>query len=88
MVCLQPAAARIFTFTFVSANGSVAGCKIKLFDEDAYETYVATAADWLQNIVNRACSKTRLVLEQALGNIHGIDADIEQVRYSTSASRQ
>jgi hypothetical protein len=33
-------------------NVSVAGCKIELFDEDVYQSYVATAEVWLQDIVN------------------------------------
>lgn len=33
-------------------NVSVGGCKIELFDKDNYKTYVATAPDWLKNMVN------------------------------------
>lgn len=32
-------------------NVSVAGCKIELFDRDAYEAYAATAAPWMKNII-------------------------------------
>jgi len=30
---------------------AVAGCKIELFDKNAYQSYVATSADWLKGIV-------------------------------------
>jgi hypothetical protein len=33
-------------------NVSVGGCKIELFDKDNYSAYVATAPDWLKNMVN------------------------------------
>lgn len=33
-------------------NVSIGGCKIELFDKDNYKTYVATAPDWLKNMVN------------------------------------
>jgi lysophospholipase L1-like esterase len=32
-------------------NVSVAGCKIELFDKDNYQTYAATAAPWMKNII-------------------------------------
>jgi hypothetical protein len=32
-------------------NVSVAGCKIELFDKDGYQTYAATAAAWMTNII-------------------------------------
>ncbi|HOT14698.1 MAG TPA: sialate O-acetylesterase [Bacteroidales bacterium] len=32
-------------------NVAVGGCKIELFDKDNYQTYVASAPDWLQNMV-------------------------------------
>ncbi|HYF68238.1 MAG TPA: sialate O-acetylesterase [Ohtaekwangia sp.] len=32
-------------------NVSVGGCKIELFDKDNYQTYVASAPDWLKNMV-------------------------------------
>ncbi len=32
-------------------NVSIGGCKIELFDKDNYTTYVATAPDWLKNMV-------------------------------------
>jgi hypothetical protein len=34
-------------------NVSVAGCKIELFDKDNYQTYAATAAPWMQNIIKQ-----------------------------------
>ncbi len=33
-------------------NVSVAGCKIELYDKDNYQTYAATQADWMKNIIN------------------------------------
>jgi hypothetical protein len=33
-------------------NVSVGGCKIELFDKNNYKSYVATAPDWLKNMVN------------------------------------
>ncbi|RXK87391.1 sialate O-acetylesterase [Filimonas effusa] len=33
-------------------NVSVGGCKIELFDKDGYASYVATAPEWLKNMVN------------------------------------
>lgn len=33
-------------------NISVAGCKIELFDKDNYQSYVATAPDWMVGIIN------------------------------------
>jgi hypothetical protein len=33
-------------------NVSVGGCKIELFDKNNYQSYVATAPDWLKNMVN------------------------------------
>jgi hypothetical protein len=33
-------------------NVTVGGCKIELFDKNNYKTYVATAPDWLKNMVN------------------------------------
>jgi hypothetical protein len=33
-------------------NVSIAGCKIEAFDSDECEAYLATAADWLQNIAD------------------------------------
>jgi hypothetical protein len=32
-------------------NVSIGGCKIELFDKDNYQAYVASAPDWLQNMV-------------------------------------
>jgi hypothetical protein len=32
-------------------NVAVAGCKIELFDKDTYQTYVATVASWMTNII-------------------------------------
>lgn len=32
-------------------NVSVGGCKIELFDKENYQTYVASAPDWLKNMV-------------------------------------
>jgi enterochelin esterase-like enzyme len=32
-------------------NVSVGGCKIELFDKDNYKDYVATAPDWMKNII-------------------------------------
>jgi hypothetical protein len=32
-------------------NVSVAGCKMELFDKDNYQTYAATAAPWMKNII-------------------------------------
>ena len=32
-------------------NVDVAGCKIELFDKDTYESYAATAASWMTNII-------------------------------------
>lgn len=32
-------------------NVAVGGCKIELFDKENYQTYVASAPDWLQNMV-------------------------------------
>lgn len=34
-------------------NVSVAGCKIELFDKDAYETYATTVAPWMTNIITQ-----------------------------------
>ncbi len=33
-------------------NVAVGGCKIELFNQEQYEAYVATAPEWLQNMVN------------------------------------
>jgi hypothetical protein len=33
-------------------NVSIGGCKIELFDKDDYESYVATAPNWLKNMAN------------------------------------
>lgn len=33
-------------------NVSVPGCKIELFDKEAYQTYAATAPRWMTNIIN------------------------------------
>jgi hypothetical protein len=33
-------------------NVSIGGCKIELFDKDNYQSYVATAPNWLKNMVN------------------------------------
>jgi alpha-L-fucosidase 2 len=33
-------------------NVSVAGCKIELFDKTNYQSYAATAASWMKNIIN------------------------------------
>lgn len=32
-------------------NIAVAGCKIEMFDKDAYQTYAATVASWMTNII-------------------------------------
>jgi hypothetical protein len=32
-------------------NVAVGGCKIELFDKDHYETYAATAPDWMKNMI-------------------------------------
>jgi Carbohydrate esterase, sialic acid-specific acetylesterase len=32
-------------------NVSVAGCKIELFDKDNYQSYAATAPDWMKNMI-------------------------------------
>jgi hypothetical protein len=32
-------------------NVSVAGCKIELFEKDTFQTYAATAAPWMKNII-------------------------------------
>ncbi len=32
-------------------NVSIGGCKIELFDKDNYESYVATAPDWMLNMI-------------------------------------
>jgi hypothetical protein len=32
-------------------NVAIGGCKIELFDKDNYQTYVASAPDWLKNMV-------------------------------------
>jgi hypothetical protein len=34
-------------------NVAVAGCAIEMFDEAKYQTYVSSAASWLQNIANQ-----------------------------------
>jgi len=34
-------------------NVSVAGCKIELFDKDAYQTYMKTVAPWMTNIITQ-----------------------------------
>jgi hypothetical protein len=34
-------------------NVAVAGCKIELFDKDTYQTYAATAASWMTNIITQ-----------------------------------
>jgi hypothetical protein len=34
-------------------NVSVAGCKIELFDKDAFEAYAATVAPWMTNIITQ-----------------------------------
>src|SRR5579862_9710224 len=33
-------------------NVSVAGCKIELFEKDAFQTYAAAAPNWMTNIIN------------------------------------
>ena len=33
-------------------NVSVAGCKIELFDKNNFQSYAATAASWMKNIIN------------------------------------
>jgi len=59
-------------------NVSVAGCKIELFDKDHYETYAATAPDWMKGIINEYDGNPygRLVemakLAQRTGVIKGI----------------
>ena len=37
-------------------NVSVAGCRIELFDRDAYEAYAASAAPWMKNITGSGSS--------------------------------
>lgn len=32
-------------------NVSIGGCKIELFDKDNYQSYVATAPDWMKNMI-------------------------------------
>jgi hypothetical protein len=32
-------------------NVAIGGCKIELFDKDNYESYIATAPDWMKNMV-------------------------------------
>ena len=32
-------------------NVAIGGCKIELFDKDNYESYVATAPDWMKNMI-------------------------------------
>jgi hypothetical protein len=34
-------------------NVSVAGCRIELFDKDSYQTYAATVAPWMTNIITQ-----------------------------------
>jgi hypothetical protein len=34
-------------------NVAVAGCKIELFDKDTYDTYAATVAGWMTNIITQ-----------------------------------
>ena len=34
-------------------NVAVAGCKIELFDKDTYQTYAATVAPWMTNIITQ-----------------------------------
>ena len=41
------------TITVGVVNVSVAGCKIELFDKDAYEAYAANAASWMTNIIKQ-----------------------------------
>ena len=59
-------------------NVAVAGCKIELFDKDTYQTYAATVAPWMTNIITQyggvpisACS-TWPKLAQLKGVIKGI----------------
>lgn len=33
-------------------NVAVGGCKIELFDKDNYQSYVATAPEWMKNMIN------------------------------------
>jgi hypothetical protein len=59
-------------------NVSVGGCKIELFDKDNYQSYVATAPGWMQNMIREYDGNpyTRLVemarLAQKDGVIKGI----------------
>jgi hypothetical protein len=59
-------------------NVAVAGCKIELFDKDHYESYAATAPDWMKNIIKSYGGNpyARLVetakLAQRAGVIKGI----------------
>jgi len=34
-------------------NVSVGGCKIELFDKNNYQSYTATAPDWMKNMINQ-----------------------------------
>jgi hypothetical protein len=40
-------------FTVGVVNVAVAGCKIELFDKDTFQTYAATAASWMTNIITQ-----------------------------------
>jgi hypothetical protein len=40
-------------FTVGVVNVAVAGCKIELFDKDAYEAYAAGVAPWMTNIIKQ-----------------------------------
>lgn len=59
-------------------NVAVGGCKIELFDKDNYESYVATAPDWMKNMIQEYDGNpyARLVemakLAQKKGVIKGI----------------
>lgn len=59
-------------------NVAIGGCKIELFDKDNYQSYVATAPDWMKNMVKEYDGNPygRLVemakLAQKAGVIKGI----------------
>ncbi len=48
MVAARPAHVRVGV-----VNVAVAGCKIELFDKDTYQTYAATVAPWMSNIITQ-----------------------------------
>jgi len=59
-------------------NVSVAGCKIELFDKDNYQSYAATAPDWMKNMITEydgnpyECLVEMAKLAQKDGYIKGI----------------